>query len=385
MLFFVLFWLAMGFALEQTLTALLPAIMERLPLRAALAVLIGTFLPQTAAVLKDKVLTQRTTPYLRWLQVIDEQTGLYLERIINREERKINIDFFKVDSERRRAALDRLFEYHNTEIACKELQRHLSPGGALGIFKLRQHDVKFKYLLRFLGYSGCLRDLTLIAKKPEILFPGWPVDQGDRRKGGVPQDTTAGTFIGRRKYEDPDVKAYVLGFGRHSAKKKYQVFVSSTFLDLREERQHVQQALLRCGCIPAGMEIFPSTDRDLWSLIKEIIDDCDYYILIVGNRYGSLNTNGVSYTEAEYEYARGRGKPVLAFFHAKPADLPTLEDPEQTARLDVFRMKVGRNHSPAYWSSAAEIPSLVQQAIEEIKLRHPSQGWIRPEAPSFQP
>ncbi|HDV1518665.1 TPA: DUF4062 domain-containing protein, partial [Salmonella enterica subsp. enterica serovar Aberdeen] len=37
--------------------------------------------------------------------------------------------------------------------------------------------------------------------------------------------------------------------------KRYQVFVSSTFADLEEERQEVMQALLELDCMPAGMEL----------------------------------------------------------------------------------------------------------------------------------
>lgn len=379
MVLFVSFWWLVGFTLEEILTALVPAIADRFPLRAGLTLLLGIALPQSAAVLKNRLLTPRTAPYLRWLQTIDEQTGLYLERIIYREERKLNIDFFRVDSEKRRRALDRLFEYHNIAISCEEVQRHQSPENALGIFKIRQHDVKFKYILRFLGYSSCIRDLTIIAERPDILFPTWPADTGDRRKGKALNDTTAGTpILGRRKYEDPDIQAYVLGFSRIPIKRKYQVFVSSTFLDLREERQQVLRSLLRCGCIPAGMEFFPSSDEELWTLIRGVVDDCDYYILLVGSRYGSLTSTGISYTEAEYDYARILGLPVLAFFHAKPG-LSGGEEPDQVARLQLFKEKVSRAHAPAFWNSPDELPGLIQQAIENARQKYPGRGWVRSE------
>lgn len=38
--------------------------------------------------------------------------------------------------------------------------------------------------------------------------------------------------------------------------KKYQVFVSSTYEDLKNERQEIVEAILDAGHIPAGMEIF---------------------------------------------------------------------------------------------------------------------------------
>lgn len=96
--------------------------------------------------------------------------------------------------------------------------------------------------------------------------------------------------------------------------KRYQVFISSTFQDLQEERKEVMQALLELDCMPAGMELFPAANEDQWSLIKKVIDDSDYYILIVAGRYGSVNEDkGISYTQMEYEYALETGKPVIAF------------------------------------------------------------------------
>ncbi len=85
--------------------------------------------------------------------------------------------------------------------------------------------------------------------------------------------------------------------------KRYQVFVSSTFTDLMDERRAVMQALLELDCIPAGMELFPASDDDSWTLIQRVIDDCDYYLVIVGGRYGSLDAYGIGYTEKEYDYA----------------------------------------------------------------------------------
>ena len=82
---------------------------------------------------------------------------------------------------------------------------------------------------------------------------------------------------------------------------RYQVFVSSTFADLKDERQKVIQALMEMDCIPAGMELFPAANDEQWEFIKRVIDDCDYYILIIGGRYGSLTSEGISYTEKEFD------------------------------------------------------------------------------------
>ena len=104
--------------------------------------------------------------------------------------------------------------------------------------------------------------------------------------------------------------------------KRYQVFVSSTYDDLHAERQEVMQALLELDCMPAGMELFPAANDDQWTLIKRVIDDCDYYIVIIGGRYGSIGPSGLSYTQMEYEYAVAQDKPIIAFLHKEPGALP---------------------------------------------------------------
>ena len=70
--------------------------------------------------------------------------------------------------------------------------------------------------------------------------------------------------------------------------KRYQVFISSTYSDLKEERGKVMQTVMSLDCIPAGMEFFTAIDSEQLEFIKKIIDDCDYYILIIGGKYGSM-------------------------------------------------------------------------------------------------
>src|SRR5437868_1869957 len=98
-------------------------------------------------------------------------------------------------------------------------------------------------------------------------------------------------------------------------KKRYQVFVSSTFMDLKEERNEVIKALLELDCIPCAMEFFPSSDMETESFIKDLMKTCDYYIVIVGGTYGSQTKNGISYTQMEYNIAKELQIPEIAFIH----------------------------------------------------------------------
>lgn len=161
--------------------------------------------------------------------------------------------------------------------------------------------------------------------------------------------------------------------------KKYQVFVSSTYMDLQEERQEVIKALLELDCFPSGMEFFPSTDEDQWTLIKRIIDDCDYYIIIIGGRYGSLSDEGISYTEKEYRYALETSKPIIAFLHKDPDTIAKGKsefDPEALKKLEIFKELVQKKMCK-YWSSAIELGSVVSRSFVNLQKTHPSIGWVR--------
>jgi hypothetical protein len=96
-------------------------------------------------------------------------------------------------------------------------------------------------------------------------------------------------------------------------KRKLQIFVSSTYLDLHSERQAAVDAILRAGHIPAGMELFAAGDTSQLETIFRWIDESDIYMLILGSRYGSVDeASGKSYTQIEYEYAITAGKRFFA-------------------------------------------------------------------------
>jgi len=165
--------------------------------------------------------------------------------------------------------------------------------------------------------------------------------------------------------------------------KKYQVFVSSTFRDLAEERQDAIKSVLDLGHIPAGMEMFPAADTSQLDYIKKVIAECDYYLLIIGGRYGSTDINGVSYTEREYDYAYGTGKAVLAFVNEDFANIPvgkTDNDPILTDSLKRFRDKVMKGRLVRQWSNRTQLETLVLKGLIHAFGSQPAVGWIRGDA-----
>jgi len=167
--------------------------------------------------------------------------------------------------------------------------------------------------------------------------------------------------------------------------KRYQVFISSTYTDLTVERQRVLQTLLQMDCIPTGMELFPAADQEQIEFIKKIIDDCDYYILIIGGRYGTTTDEGISYTELEFDYAVSQGLHIIAFVHGDPNSIPAGKSelhPDTRKRLEEFIEKVSRDRLVKKWSSAEELPGLVALSLTRAIKAFPAIGWVRANAVS---
>lgn len=165
------------------------------------------------------------------------------------------------------------------------------------------------------------------------------------------------------------------------AEKKYQVFISLTYSDLIDERRKILDVLLMADCIPAGMESFVATDVEQFEVIKKVIDLCDYYVLIIGKRYGSVNpTTGLSYTEMEYEYAKQQQIPVLVFAIDETVELPAdkIEDvPDKIESLKRFRQNAMTNRLASLWKTSDELTAALAISIMRAKSEIERPGWQR--------
>lgn len=166
-----------------------------------------------------------------------------------------------------------------------------------------------------------------------------------------------------------------------SAKVRYQIFVSSTFLDLENARQRVTKHILNMNHIPAGMEMFSSNGYPQWDTIKKTIDSSDYYVLIVGERYGSICPDeGISYTEKEFNYAQSKGMPTLCFL--SDASYTTTkdqreDDPEKQNKLEAFRSRITTSILCDMWSSEDALIGKISASLYKTFSENPGIGWIR--------
>lgn len=165
-------------------------------------------------------------------------------------------------------------------------------------------------------------------------------------------------------------------------RRKYQIFVSSTYVDLKDEREEIRNAIIKMGHIPVGMEYFPASNKTQWEVIKKLIDESDYYILIIGGRYGSIEKDSkISYTQREFQYAMDIQKPLLVFILDKNSDHPSNASAEKgkiiQRKMRSFRLQAEKNRLCRYWTtSAGLLADVVISLYSEIK-ENPQIGWVR--------
>jgi nucleoside 2-deoxyribosyltransferase len=165
-------------------------------------------------------------------------------------------------------------------------------------------------------------------------------------------------------------------------RKRLQVFVSSTFSDLREERQAAVEAILYAGHIPAGMELFTAGDESQMEVIKQWIDESDVYLLILAGRYGSIESKtGKSYTQLEYEYALNKGKPLFACVvkevaleaRVKKHGLDMIDKHQK--ELETFRDLV-QSRIVEFWEDSKDIRIAIANKLGHLSRREDLVGWV---------
>ncbi|MBR1808243.1 MAG: DUF4062 domain-containing protein [Paludibacteraceae bacterium] len=172
--------------------------------------------------------------------------------------------------------------------------------------------------------------------------------------------------------------------------KIYQIFVSSTYEDLKEERQAAMTAIIKSGNMPIGMEYFPSADYTIFDYIKKMINQADYYFLIIGGKYGSIDSStGKSFTQMEYEYAKSLNIPIIVFPRKDiekniPAEKIEI-DTTKRELLNNFRKEAMGRMSAGMWNTPAELGAAISTSIPQIIKDTPRIGWVRADSTDIEP
>lgn len=167
--------------------------------------------------------------------------------------------------------------------------------------------------------------------------------------------------------------------------RKFSVFISSTYEDLKKERQALIGVALENNFIPVGMEQFHAAPASQWDVITKMINECDFYLLIIGGRYGSIDEEtGISYTEKEYDYAKSKGLPVLVLIKDPSAITESEQDTgddkyDKMKKIDIFRERVKNdNNTIAFFTNLDSLKYEASPTFKNaINYVDDDIGWVR--------
>lgn len=159
------------------------------------------------------------------------------------------------------------------------------------------------------------------------------------------------------------------------------VFLSSTFVDLVNERKSVIEKLNKDRRIkPIGMEQFPAANMTQKEFIDRELPQCDCYVLILGGRYGSIvpGTN-ISYTEYEYDLAVKSDIPRLCFLPANLNDLliSQYDNSDGISLQRRFANRVQAERLCAVWKDKDDLADKVMKSINELFSQKPNSNGVQ--------
>jgi len=159
-------------------------------------------------------------------------------------------------------------------------------------------------------------------------------------------------------------------------KKKYSIFLSSTYVDFKDVRQEIEEILHNAGYIVNGMEYFNASNSSKLDYIESQLEESDCLLLIVGNRYGQLIPDkAISYTEYEFDYADNNNMPILGFVVKDLEDEDNI--PENRHKLTIFKEKIEKRMT--VHCTKDELCKMIPVSLNNEISRTPMRGWSRNE------
>jgi hypothetical protein len=151
-------------------------------------------------------------------------------------------------------------------------------------------------------------------------------------------------------------------------KSSVRVFISSTWQDLKPEREAVEKALNRIqNTTFNGMEYFGSRSETTKEASLLEVNRSNIYIGIFANRYGS----GI--TEAEYREAQKKELPCLIYF--KDEYIPVLPDfverePDKLAKLNSLKNELMSKHTVSFFKNPDQLATQIVSDLHNLFVRN---------------
>lgn len=147
-----------------------------------------------------------------------------------------------------------------------------------------------------------------------------------------------------------------------SASHELTAFISSTYVDLKAHRARVEEALTRIEAGFRSMRFFGSNEGDCLVVCLEKLRQCNYYVAIVGHRYGQVHDlHKLSYTELEYEEAKRlkMSRRIYMADSSVPISPEHLEPDERRQLLEAFKRKLRKENTVVEFSTPDDLATKV--------------------------
>jgi formylglycine-generating enzyme required for sulfatase activity/predicted Ser/Thr protein kinase len=148
-----------------------------------------------------------------------------------------------------------------------------------------------------------------------------------------------------------------------------KIYISSTYVDLKEEREAAAQAIRRLGHQPVYMEDYVASPRQPIDKCMQDVKECAAYVGIFAWKYGFIPEGyDKSITHLEYETARKAGLPCLVFLLEENAAWPVnyVSTGEERDKIDRLRNKLKSEHTVSFFKNADELSGKVSAAVGNL-------------------
>jgi hypothetical protein len=159
---------------------------------------------------------------------------------------------------------------------------------------------------------------------------------------------------------------------------KYHIFIGSTLDDLKNERKEIPRIIMELGHIPVTAEHLDISAKNYDKLLEKIIEECDYFIVVVAHKYAGKGEN-TSALEAEYNIACKKNIPVISLIIDEKARWKASKkekDPALIKKVDEFKKKLLLGISDTWLNSPELCQKLQSMLIIQMNVA-PQSGWVR--------
>ena len=155
-------------------------------------------------------------------------------------------------------------------------------------------------------------------------------------------------------------------------------FISSTFVDLYEDRTAIADALKARGLNVNALDIRPASSQTSKEEIINGIKESDFVTLLDGDRFGSIlksmtGNESQSITWWEYTTALKMGKPVIAYFKNVDGNDPKYHDDKsdplykkKRVQFERFKQQVTNRHNPSFYSDPYDLAEQLDESLISI-------------------